>query len=457
MRRCPTEVVRQSFDPWAPEGVYARRQREREKERQKTEKVKRRKNVRDTEASRNADEGPRNEDMKTRRLEPVLKKRGPMSAVEYEELNAVPGDDLDQQVQSLARHSADALVHVSGEVVQMAWHSTVGPPTAEMPQGQIHREVFVFVDSPDAENDVPGEPLHLYLRPNQVLISLMLHSANVAYAWDLGHVQRFITSSVGHFSAEPHSCDAVGKRAGAQEGAGSIVFQVPCNGYADLPPRDSIPALSRSLLRTPSQEEDGRRRCPPSPAECECGSRLQQTSTTYYQLVQCLQWRPFPATFKGLKIQTGKGDPVCKVLPPALPGPGGSFLLPPSAGLDFLNQGAPPNLVNPFMPQGRPNHSPLKTPGSSSTAPPSGPGSLGVATSTTFPAGSFYSAGLGPHGGSFLGVGGSFLMTNGMQASWGSLPRTGSNVQVGMPPFAAVGEMLRCGERVAHPPTGDEH
>lgn len=30
---------------------------------------------------------------------------------------------------------------VSGEVVRMAWQSTVGPPTAEMPQGQIHREV----------------------------------------------------------------------------------------------------------------------------------------------------------------------------------------------------------------------------------------------------------------------------------------------------------------------------
>lgn len=29
---------------------------------------------------------------------------------------------------------------VSGEVVRMAWQSTVGPPTTEMPQGQIHRE-----------------------------------------------------------------------------------------------------------------------------------------------------------------------------------------------------------------------------------------------------------------------------------------------------------------------------
>ncbi|CAK9024346.1 Hypothetical protein (Fragment) [Durusdinium trenchii] len=105
--------------------------------------------------------------------EEVLKKRGPMSAVEYE---AVPGDDLDQRVQFFARQIPEHLgewlkiyrkargeYEVSGEVVRMAWQSTVGPPTPEMPEGKILREVFVFAES-ETNSDVPAEPLHLYLR-----------------------------------------------------------------------------------------------------------------------------------------------------------------------------------------------------------------------------------------------------------------------------------------------------
>lgn len=54
----------------------------------------------------------------------------------------------------------------------MAWQSSLGPRTEEHPQGEIHREVFVF--SSCSENE--GEPLHLYLR----------HSANVAYDLHFG-------------------------------------------------------------------------------------------------------------------------------------------------------------------------------------------------------------------------------------------------------------------------------
>ena len=36
---------------------------------------------------------------------------------------------------------------------------------SHVPSKFLTRQVFVFVESDDAENDVPGEPLHLYLRP----------------------------------------------------------------------------------------------------------------------------------------------------------------------------------------------------------------------------------------------------------------------------------------------------
>lgn len=322
--------------------------------------------------------------------------RGPMSAVEYE---AVPGDDLDQQVQSLARQIPEHLgewlkiyrkargeYEVSGEVVRMAWQSTVGP-TAEMPHGQIRREVFVFVESDDAENDVPGEPLHLYLR----------HTANVAY--DL------------HF--------------------GSAMMKVPEQN------RLSFTEETGTLLK----DSDADSKCKAMLLASEQALKRERAAISFRKKMddEALTRPASPPKDKAYL------PPLPPLLPPALPGPGGSFLL-PGSGLDFLPQGAP-NAVNPFMPPGPtlltggPNllqsPSPFKTPGSS-TAPPSTPG-LGVTPSTTFPAGSFYNAGLGPHDGSFLGVGGSFLMTNGMQTSWGNLPRTGSNVQVGMPFSPLVG------------------
>ncbi|CAE7775075.1 spin [Symbiodinium sp. CCMP2592] len=117
--------------------------------------------------------------------EAVLKMRGPMSALEYE---AVPGDDIDQQVQHFARQIPEHLgewltiyrkargeYEVSEEVVRMAWQSTVSKPTPQHPEGQILREVFVYVES-EAEGATPGEPLHLFLR----------HSANVAYDLHFG-------------------------------------------------------------------------------------------------------------------------------------------------------------------------------------------------------------------------------------------------------------------------------
>lgn len=447
----PSDEVVPSFDPWAPEGFNARRQRE---------KARRKKN-RDTEASRNADDGPRNEDTQIgagiseflRRgvaqaapkpaaerpemmpskdggfiatiqqgfqgifghlatsKEEVLKMRGPMSAVEYE---AVPGDDLDQQVQSFARKIPEHLgewlriyrtargeYEVSGEVVRMAWQSTVGPPTTEMPQGQIHREVFVFVESPDG-NDVPGEPLHLYLR----------HSANVAY--DL------------HFGSAMMKVPEQNRLSFDETGTLLKDSDADSKYKAMLLASEQAQKRERAALEFRKKMDDEAARGPVSPRdkakiekESAASPRKDPTSrsTTRNSFDDVLAYLP----------------PLPPLLPPSLPGPGGSFLLPPSAGLDFLAQTS----LNPFMPppgptllQSRPNQpSPFKTPGSSTTAPPSGPGS-------TFPGGSFYNAGLAPNGGSFLGVGGSFLMTTGMQSSWGNLPRTGSNVQVGMQPIS---------------------
>lgn len=468
----PSGEMAPSFDPWAPEGVYARRQREREK-------VKRRKSARDTEASRNADEGPRNEDTQIgasiseflRRgvaqaapkpaverpemmpskdggfiatiqqgfqgifghlatsKEEVLKMRGPMSAVEYE---AVPGDDLDQQVQSLARQIPEHLgewlkiyrkargeYEVSGEVVRMAWQSTVAP-TAEMPHGQIRREVFVFVESDDAENDVPGEPLHLYLR----------HSANVAYDLHFGSAMMKVPEH---------------NRLSFTEETGTLLKDSDADSKYKAMLLASEQALKRerAAISFRKKMDDEALTRPASPPKDKGKIEVDNSSPTWRPSGKDLTSRS--STRNSFEDLLAYLPPLPPLLPPALPGPGGSFLL-PGSGVDFLPQGAP-NAVNPFMPPGPtlltggPNFlqspSPFKTPGSS-TAPPSTPG-LGITPSTTFPAGSFYNAGLGPHDASFLGVGGSFLMTNGMQTSWGNLPRTGSNVQVGMPFSPLVG------------------
>eukprot|EP00913_Durusdinium_trenchii_P034175 g31983.t1 len=101
--------------------------------------------------------------------EEVLKKRGPIVQFFARPIPEHLGEWL--KIYRKARGEYE----VSGEVVRMAWQSTVGPPTPEMPEGKILREVFVFAES-ETNSDVPAEPLHLYLR----------HSANVAYDLHFG-------------------------------------------------------------------------------------------------------------------------------------------------------------------------------------------------------------------------------------------------------------------------------
>jgi len=85
--------------------------------------------------------------------EEVLKKRGPMPALEYE---AVPGDDIDQKVQYLARWLPPKLgndlkiyrvsrgqYQIGDEDVELKWHSWVRP------DGVQCKEVFVFMSKDD--------------------------------------------------------------------------------------------------------------------------------------------------------------------------------------------------------------------------------------------------------------------------------------------------------------------
>lgn len=445
-----------SFDPWAPEGAYARKQRE---------KVRRRKNSKDGAARRTTEEGPRNEDTQIgasiseflRRgvaqaapkpaaerpemmpskdggfiatiqqgfqgifghlatsKEEVLKKRGPMSAVEYE---AVPGDDLDQRVQFFARQIPEHLgewlkiyrkargeYEVSGEVVRMAWQSTVGPPTPEMPEGKILREVFVFAES-ETNSDVPAEPLHLYLR----------HSANVAY--DL------------HFGSAMMKVPEQNRLSFAEE-IGTLLKDSDADSKYKAMLLASEQALKRERAALSFRKKMDHEVAQGLPSPCDKAIIQVEEKKGHSRDGKENQGKPTSQTLDDLLAYL---PPLPPLLPPSLPGPGGSFLLPPSAGLDLL--GCSQNTGNFFMSQGLPAmQSPFKASGSSASCPPS---SFGLAHSP-LPGGSFYNAGLGPHGGSFLGVGGSFLMTNGMQSSWGNLPRTGSNVQVGMPPIPTIG------------------
>jgi len=461
------------FDPWAPEGVYARRRREEASQSSRGQGSRR---IPPT-------EGPRIEDtqigtgiseflkrgvaqaaqkpVKERpemlpskdggfiatiqqgfqgifghlasSKEEVLKMRGPMSALEYE---AVPGDDIDQQVQHFARQIPEHLgewltiyrkargeYEVSDEVVRMAWQSTVSKPTPQHPDGQILREVFVYVES-EAEGATPGEPLHLFLR----------HSANVAYDLHFGSAMMKVPEGSRLSFAEEtgtllKDSDADSKykamllaseQAQKREEA-ALQFRRMMDDEADE--RHSS-GVTRMVSAPP---EPPRKEAPPPPNPRAAVDKPILTPPRGFDGI--LDVGPLP----GL-------PPLPPLLPPELPGPGGSFLLPPGAELDgksFLLPSKAGYMGGPGL-QGlaAPTllHSPFATPGSSTNVP-AGPGGSFVGVGLGGP-GSFYGAGLPPaNGGSFLGVGGSFLMTTGMQPEWGSLPRTGSNVQVGLPPM----------------------
>lgn len=135
--------------------------------------------------------------------EEVLKKRGPMPAPEYE---AVPGDDIDQRVEYYARqlpyHLGTCLqifrvergqYEIGSDQVRLMWQSRVNPPNTQNPNGQIIKEVFVFIGSDNVDQgnprhdwkDLPSEPLPYYLR----------HSANVAYDLQCGSAMSKIPES----------------------------------------------------------------------------------------------------------------------------------------------------------------------------------------------------------------------------------------------------------------------
>eukprot|EP00928_Gymnodinium_smaydae_P060158 TRINITY_DN4371_c0_g1_i1.p1 TRINITY_DN4371_c0_g1~~TRINITY_DN4371_c0_g1_i1.p1 ORF type:complete len:618 (-),score=73.90 TRINITY_DN4371_c0_g1_i1:277-2082(-) len=113
--------------------------------------------------------------------EEVLRMRGPMPALEYE---AVPGDDIDQKVQYLARWLPPKLgtelkifrvskgqYDIGDERVELKWHSWVRP------DGVQCREVFVVRSSEADDGMGTFEPLPLYLQ----------HSAGVAHNLNNGH------------------------------------------------------------------------------------------------------------------------------------------------------------------------------------------------------------------------------------------------------------------------------
>jgi len=114
--------------------------------------------------------------------EEVLRRRGPQLASEYE---AVPGDEIDNQVRFFAKKMPPQLAgvlriyrfqkgeyEIGGEKVRLDWHSWV-----RNTDGFRCKEVFVFNQFEVDENGQPTmEPLPLYLQ----------HSANVQY--NLQHV-----------------------------------------------------------------------------------------------------------------------------------------------------------------------------------------------------------------------------------------------------------------------------
>ncbi|CAE7639478.1 unnamed protein product, partial [Symbiodinium pilosum] len=371
--------------------------------------------------------------------EEVLKMRGPMSALEYE---AVPGDDIDQQVQHFARQIPEHLgewlkiyrktrgeYEVSDEVVRMAWQSTVAKPTPQHPEGQIIREVFVYGDNA-TEDPAPGEPLHLFLR----------HSANVAYDLHFGSAMMKVPEGSRLSFAEEtgtllKDSDADSKykamllaseQAQKREEA-ALEFRRRMDDEAD---ERQPSAVSRMVSAPP---EPPRKEAPPPRNPRAAADKPILTPPRGFDGI--LDVGPLP----GL-------PPLPPLLPPELPGPGGSFLLPPGAELDGKSFLIPPKAGYGYgfggaMTSAGPSFlsSPFATPGSSTNVPAgTGPAGSFMGVGLGAPAhGSFYGAGLPPNGGSFLGIGGSFLMTNGMQTSMGSLPRTGSNVQVGLPPLTA--------------------
>ncbi|CAJ1439423.1 unnamed protein product [Effrenium voratum] len=453
----PAPALGPGFDPWAPEGVYARRRREEARQKQKEGNR--------ASASRRAEEGPRNEDTQigtsiseflrrgvaqasekppTERpemmpskdggfiatiqqgfqgifghlatsKEEVLKMRGPMPAIEYE---AVPGDDIDQRVQFFARQIPEHLgewlkiyrkargeYEVSDEFVRMAWQSTVEPPTSEHPGGQIVREVFVYVDAEPAEGGaVPGEPLHLFLR----------HSANVAYDLHFGSALTKVPEQSRLSFADETGTLLKDSDADSKYKAMLLASeQAQKREQAALEFRkkmDDEAAHGGSPKHSPRHTPRAAAQSAPTVAEsARPQTARSERSESRGMEGPLLKERSLPPP-QGLDDLLAVLPPLPPLLPPALPGPGGSFLLPPGADLEGMGYLMPKSHQNSFA-----GHA---------FAPSGGVTRL---QSLAMP-GSFYSAGLGPQGGSFLG--GSFLMHN----AW-NLPRTGSNVQVGMPPL----------------------
>eukprot|EP00931_Biecheleriopsis_adriatica_P060792 TRINITY_DN36516_c0_g1_i1.p1 TRINITY_DN36516_c0_g1~~TRINITY_DN36516_c0_g1_i1.p1 ORF type:complete len:704 (-),score=125.30 TRINITY_DN36516_c0_g1_i1:81-2141(-) len=413
--------------------------------------------------------------------EEVLKMRGPMSAPEYE---AVPGDDIDQRVQFYARqipqHLGECLkiyrkakgeYEVSDEIVRMAWQSNLSPPTPQSPQGQIMREVFVFIESAAQQSEggqMPSEPLPFYLR----------HSANVAYDLQFGSAMtkvpecsrlsfaeetgtllkdsdadsKYKAMLLASEQAQKREVAAMEFRRKMDDEEEENDSQVGRQSSVADDQRYPGPGRANSQLLIPQREAS----CSPRKEEAQRGRENTWRNRSYSPppkefaspLPAAKQRAPSLDSYEAMHVEGGL-PPLPPLIPPPLAGPGGSFLLPPGAehnGNSFL------------MPPGA-GYQGLNLGGlggggsgnlfggvrqSSGATPSTGFGSSLPASSThggSFfssglgpTGGSFYNAGLGPHGGSFVNSGGgSFLMTPGMQPSGGGLPRTGSGVQVGIP------------------------
>jgi len=209
--------------------------------------------------------------------------------------------------------------------VRMAWQSTVSKPTPQHPEGQILREVFVYVES-ELEAATPGEPLHLFLR----------HSANVAYDLHFGSAMMKVPEGSRLSFAEEtgtllKDSDADSKykamllaseQAQKREEA-ALQFRRMMDDEADE--RQSS-GVTRMVSAPP---EPPRKEAPPPPNPRAAVDKPILTPPRGFDGI--LDVGPLP----GL-------PPLPPLLPPELPGPGGSFLLPPGAELDEARASSSP-------------------------------------------------------------------------------------------------------------------